>query len=73
LFLSLKGTGALRGASFDELLAVSDLEEEPNFFGFAHLINAACSKLIIGRIHGKAVGGGVGMHGTITLCYCRCS
>jgi methylglutaconyl-CoA hydratase len=28
-----------------------------------HLINAmrSCSKLIVGRIHGKAVGGGVGI------------
>ncbi|HEU4496599.1 MAG TPA: enoyl-CoA hydratase/isomerase family protein, partial [Flavobacterium sp.] len=33
------------------------------FSGFADVINAMrkCSKLIIGRIHGKAVGGGVGL------------
>lgn len=52
------------GASFDELLAVSNLEEGTVFFsGFANVINAmrSCSKLIIGRIQGKAVGGGVGL------------
>ena len=33
------------------------------FSGFANVINAMrkCSKLIVGRIHGKAVGGGVGI------------
>ena len=60
-----EGTGAFcAGASFDELLAVSNQEEGTRFFsGFAHLINAMrnCSKLIVGRIHGKAVGGGVGI------------
>ncbi|AWH84361.1 enoyl-CoA hydratase [Flavobacterium album] len=52
------------GASFDELLEVSNLEEGAVFFsGFANVINAMrnCSKLIIGRIQGKAVGGGVGL------------
>jgi methylglutaconyl-CoA hydratase len=52
------------GASFDELLAVSTLEEGTRFFsGFANLLNAmrTCKKLIIGRIQGKAVGGGVGI------------
>ena len=31
--------------------------------GFAQLVNAMrkCDKIIIGRIHGKAVGGGVGL------------
>ena len=60
-----EGSGAFcAGASFDELLAVSNEIEGTQFFsGFAHLINAmrSCSKLIIGRIHGKAVGGGVGI------------
>jgi len=52
------------GASFDELLEVNDLETGAVFFsGFANVINAMrnCSKLIIGRIQGKAVGGGVGL------------
>lgn len=52
------------GASFDELLALKNQEESIAFFsGFAHLLNAMrlCSKLIIGRVQGKAVGGGVGI------------
>ncbi len=52
------------GASFTELLAVSNLDEGAKFFsGFANVINAMrnCPKLIVGRIHGKAVGGGVGL------------
>jgi methylglutaconyl-CoA hydratase len=52
------------GASFTELLEVSNYEEGALFFsGFAKVINAmrACSKIIVGRIHGKAVGGGVGL------------
>ncbi|MBS1589417.1 MAG: enoyl-CoA hydratase/isomerase family protein [Bacteroidetes bacterium] len=52
------------GASFDELVAISNEEEGKQFFsGFAQVINAMrkAHKLIIGRIHGKAVGGGVGL------------
>ncbi|WP_411029211.1 enoyl-CoA hydratase/isomerase family protein [Spongiimicrobium sp. 3-5] len=52
------------GASFDELVAISTLEEGKAFFsGFANLINAMrnCKKPIIGRVQGKAVGGGVGL------------
>lgn len=52
------------GASFDELVAISNEEEGKKFFsGFANVINAMrkCPKFIIGRIHGKAVGGGVGL------------
>lgn len=40
------------------------MEEGTRFFsGFANLINAmrSCKKIIVGRIHGKAVGGGVGI------------
>ena len=65
IILKSEGEGAFcAGASFDELLAVSNLEEGSVFFsGFANVINAmrSCSKLIVGRIHGKAVGGGVGL------------
>jgi methylglutaconyl-CoA hydratase len=65
IVLKSEGEGAFcAGASFDELLAVSDLEQGAVFFsGFANVINAMrnCSKLIVGRIHGKAVGGGVGI------------
>ncbi|MBL7717968.1 MAG: enoyl-CoA hydratase/isomerase family protein [Flavipsychrobacter sp.] len=52
------------GASFDELVAISNEEEGQKFFsGFANVINAMrkCHKLIIGRVQGKAVGGGVGL------------
>lgn len=52
------------GASFDELSAIINKEQGIRFFsGFALVINAMrkCSKLIIGRIHGKSVGGGVGL------------
>lgn len=52
------------GASFDELLSINDFETGKKFFmGFANLINACrtCPKLIIGRVQGKAVGGGVGI------------
>lgn len=52
------------GASFDELIAVSTLDEGKLFFsGFAHVINAMrqCVHPIIGRVQGKAVGGGVGL------------
>lgn len=52
------------GASFDELVAITNLEEGKKFFsGFANVINAmrTCTKLIIGRVQGKTVGGGVGL------------
>ena len=52
------------GASFDELVAISNLEQGKQFFsGFANVINAirTCGRLVIGRIQGKAVGGGVGL------------
>ena len=52
------------GASFDELIAIKTKEEGLEFFiGFAKVINEMriCPKFIIGRIHGKCVGGGVGL------------
>ena len=52
------------GASFDELFAIKTEKEGLKFFsGFANVINAMrkCPKFIIGRIHGKCVGGGVGI------------
>ena len=65
IVLKSEGIGAFcAGASFDELLAVSTFDEGTRFFtGFANLINAIryCKKIIIGRIQGKAVGGGVGI------------
>jgi len=59
------------GASFDELISIDDLETGKVFFsGFANVINAArkCPKLIIGRVQGKAVGGGVGMASAVDYC-----
>ncbi|SFS41913.1 enoyl-CoA hydratase/isomerase family protein [Lutibacter maritimus] len=59
------------GASFDELVAISNLEQGKQFFlGFANVINAMrnCSKLIIGRVQGKAVGGGVGLAAACDYC-----
>lgn len=52
------------GASFDELLAIQNYEQGLKFFnGFGRLIIAMrkCVQPIIGRIQGKAVGGGVGL------------
>ena len=52
------------GASFDELASIQNAEQGLQFFsGFAHVINAmrTCPKFIIARVHGKCVGGGVGL------------
>ena len=60
------------GASFDELISIQDLETGKVFFsGFAQVINACrtCPKLIIGRVQGKAVGGGVGVASAVDYCY----
>ena len=59
------------GASFTELVAINNLEEGKRFFsGFANVINAMrkCPKLIIGRVQGKAVGGGVGLASATDYC-----
>jgi len=59
------------GASFDELMAIENKESGEQFFmGFAKVINAMrkCPKLIIGRVQGKAVGGGVGMAAAVDYC-----
>jgi methylglutaconyl-CoA hydratase len=65
VILKSGGDGAFcAGASFDELIAVKTEKEGTDFFsGFGDVINAMrkCTKLIIGRIHGKCVGGGVGL------------
>ena len=52
------------GASFTELTSIQTEAEGLTFFsGFAHVINAirTCSKFVIGRVQGKAIGGGVGL------------
>ncbi len=59
------------GASFDELISIHDLETGKKFFsGFASVINACrkVPKFIIGRVQGKAVGGGVGMASAVDYC-----
>lgn len=59
------------GASFDELVSIENEVEGKKFFmGFAKVINACrvCPKLIIGRVQGKAVGGGVGVASAVDYC-----
>ena len=59
------------GASLDELMAIEDESQGKQFFsGFANFINVArkCPKFIIGRVQGKAVGGGVGMASSMDYC-----
>ncbi len=56
------------GASFDELMTIKNEKEGLAFFsGFADVINTMriCPKFIIGRIHGKCVGGGVGLASSV--------
>lgn len=52
------------GASFDELVAIDDAISGLAFFtGFSKVINAirTVPKFVIARVHGKVVGGGVGI------------
>lgn len=60
------------GASFTELISINDSETGKVFFsGFANVINAMrkCPKFIIGRVQGKAVGGGVGVASATDYCF----
>ncbi len=60
------------GASFDELISIKNKETGLAFFsGFAKVINACrtAPKFIIGRVQGKAVGGGVGMASSVDYCF----
>lgn len=59
------------GASFTELASIEDFPTGKKFFmGFAGVINAIrkCPKIVIGRVHGKAVGGGVGLAAACDYC-----
>jgi methylglutaconyl-CoA hydratase len=59
------------GASFDELLQIKDKDAGAEFFaGFARLINACRTspRIIVARIQGKAVGGGVGLAAAADYC-----
>jgi methylglutaconyl-CoA hydratase len=73
LVLQSQGSKAFcAGASFDELINIQDLDTGLAFFsGFAKVINACrkAPKLIIGRVQGKAVGGGVGLAAATDYCF----
>ncbi|MCX7737603.1 MAG: enoyl-CoA hydratase/isomerase family protein [Candidatus Kapabacteria bacterium] len=60
------------GASFNELISINTFEEGKKFFmGFGLVINAMrkCPKIIIGKIQGKAVGGGVGLASAVDYAF----
>lgn len=68
--ITAEGTKAVKagafcaGASFDELISIKDITTGTTFFsGFAGVINAMrkAPKFVLVRVHGKAVGGGVGI------------
>lgn len=65
IILQSAGDGAFcAGASFDELIKIEDYNEGKQFFmGFARVINAMrkVPVFVLSRIHGKTVGGGVGL------------
>lgn len=60
------------GANFDELMNIKNAEQGKEFFlGFAYVINAIrkCSKIVVGRVQGKAIGGGVGLAAAVDYCF----
>lgn len=63
--LTSGGTGPFcAGASFDELVAISNAEQGQEFFsGFARVILAMirAPKFVVTRVHGRAAGGAVGL------------
>jgi enoyl-CoA hydratase/carnithine racemase len=65
IVLRSEGSGPFcGGASFQELQAITTIQQGKEFFlGFARLILAMtrCPRFIIARVHGKTVGGGVGV------------
>lgn len=65
IVLRSAGTGPFcAGASFDELVAIDDVEAGTEFFsGFARVVLAMvrAPKFIVTRVHGKVAGGGVGL------------
>lgn len=64
ILLRSEGRAFCGGASFDELRAIQTAEQGRQFFsGFMHLILAMirAPKFVVTRVHGKAVGGGVGV------------
>jgi methylglutaconyl-CoA hydratase len=65
IVLRSEGTGPFcAGASFDELISVSSVEQGEEFFsGFAKVILAMirAPKFVLVRVHGRTAGGGVGI------------
>jgi methylglutaconyl-CoA hydratase len=64
ILLRSVGSAFCGGASFDELLKIQDEKQGTKFFsGFANvvLVMRKCPKMIVARVHGKCVGGGVGL------------
>lgn len=60
------------GANFDELVSIQDQDSGTAFFkGFAGVILAMsrAKKLVVGRVQGKAVGGGVGLLAATDFCF----
>jgi len=60
------------GASFDELLAIEDIENSKTFFGgFAKVLTAmrTCGKIVVVRVQGKTTGGGVGIACGADYCF----
>jgi len=72
IIVKSRGEGAFcAGASFDELLALEDVESAKEFFmGFARLILCIKSvpQPVLGMIQGKTVGGGVGLAAAFDFC-----
>lgn len=74
-FIVLKSGGEktfCAGASFDELISIRTVDQGKKFFsGFAEVILAMrdCPKIIIGRVQGKCVGGGVGLASSVDYCF----
>jgi len=71
ILLQSEGKAFCGGASFDELKAITTVEEGTRFFsGFKHLIMAmvGAPKFVVTRVHGKAVGGGVGVVAASDYC-----
>tara|TARA_X000000950_G_C13877990_1_gene645679 strand:+ start:1476 stop:2219 length:744 start_codon:yes stop_codon:yes gene_type:complete len=64
IILESEGNAFCAGASLSELKKVKNTEQGTAFFiGFAHLLNCLrkMSKFVLARVHGKVVGGGVGL------------
>jgi methylglutaconyl-CoA hydratase len=73
IVIKSEGNGAFcSGASFDELLSLTEFDAAKEFFmGFARVINAIrkVNKFVLGRVQGKAVGGGVGLACSVDYCF----